>query len=141
MVFATTLPGIKWQGSCRTDARDGLHWAAAYMKRTFDRRHIPLSFKPCDKVYLALHKGYNVPATKHLGPKLSQQRVGPFTVLQKVATIADRPVITSTAVQEILAEFNRGIFTVEGDDAQVGLRQWTPIPQLILLPKFDSIRD
>ena len=44
----------------RREAEDSISFASIYMKATYDRTHQPLQFKPGDKVFLKLHKGYNV---------------------------------------------------------------------------------
>ncbi|KAK2826884.1 hypothetical protein FQN49_007359 [Arthroderma sp. PD_2] len=32
--------------SCRIGATDALKWAAAYMKKTYDQHHLPITFVP-----------------------------------------------------------------------------------------------
>src|SRR2546421_4645816 len=49
-------------------------------------KHQPLHLKRGDKVYLQLHRGYNLPGKPNA--KISQQRAGPFTVLRKVKNLA-----------------------------------------------------
>lgn len=70
------------------DAEEALNFAAVAMKQQYDRRHLPLSLKPGDKAYLRLHAGYTIPSAKVNCRKYTEQRVGPFTVLERIGTLA-----------------------------------------------------
>ncbi|RMJ21267.1 Integrase core domain-containing protein, partial [Aspergillus sp. HF37] len=72
----------------RTDAEEAINFAMISMKKYYDRRHAPISFAEGDQVYITLHKGYSIPSSKTLGRKFSQQRVGPFEVVQRVGQLA-----------------------------------------------------
>ena len=61
------------------------------MSLYYDDKHKPVSFQVGQKVYINLQKkigtpGYRLPNTDT--PKLSQQRVSPFAILQKVGQLA-----------------------------------------------------
>ena len=47
-------------------------------------------FKVGNKAFIKLYKEYNIPSTTLLKKKLSQQYVGPFTVIEKVGRLAYR---------------------------------------------------
>jgi hypothetical protein len=68
------------------EAQDAIAFANWDAKRRYDPKHQPLSLKKGDKVYLQLHRGYNLPGKPNA--KLSQQRAGPFTVLRKAGSLA-----------------------------------------------------
>jgi chromodomain-containing protein len=72
------------------DAYEALKLAAVYMKERYDRTHTHKHFNVGDRVYVTLHKGYDIPDTKTLGPKLSRQRTGPFKILERVGRLAYR---------------------------------------------------
>jgi len=74
----------------RDDAYEALKLAAVYMKERYDRTHTHKHFNVGDRVYVTLHKGYDIPDTKTLGPKLSRQRTGPFKILERVGRLAYR---------------------------------------------------
>jgi len=73
----------------RDDARHALTFAQAKMSVYYDRKHTPISFKKGDLAYIRLagsmEPGYHLPDTSH---KLSQQRVGPFKVVDTVGKLA-----------------------------------------------------
>ena len=72
----------------REEADDAMSFAATIMKARYDGKHLAISFKEGDEVFLKLHHGYSIPGLANR--KLSQQRVGPFKVLAKVGTLAYR---------------------------------------------------
>ena len=74
----------------RREASDAIAFAQINAKIAYDRKHRPISMKEGDYALLRLHKGYNIPSTKVLGRKLSQQYAGPFKVLAKVGNLAYR---------------------------------------------------
>jgi hypothetical protein len=74
----------------RKQVSDIMAWTQMAMKHIYDRKHRSLDMKPEDYVLLRLHKGYNIPATKTLGKKLSDQYAGPFKILEKIGNLAYR---------------------------------------------------
>jgi hypothetical protein len=64
----------------RQEAADAQAYANLRMKERFDSAHQPLQLKPGDWAFIKLHHGYEIPGQKH--PKFSQQRTGPFIVLE-----------------------------------------------------------
>ena len=70
----------------RRDAADSIAHAQEEMKRYKDPKQKPLSFAKGDRVYLRLStgknsSGYTLPSS--IKPKISQQRAGPFKVLER----------------------------------------------------------
>ncbi|EAQ91761.1 hypothetical protein CHGG_03696 [Chaetomium globosum CBS 148.51] len=74
----------------RMEAHDAVAIAAMTMKHYYDRRHMPRFFDVGSKVWLRVHKGYNMPATDLIGPKFSQQYAGPLEVVERVGRSAYR---------------------------------------------------
>jgi len=77
----------------RQDAADSIAHAQEEMKRFKDLKQTPISFSVGDQVYLRLatgknSSGYTLPST--IKPKISQQRAGPFKVLECVGKNACR---------------------------------------------------
>lgn len=72
----------------REEADDAMAFASISMKARYDARHLPLNLKKGDSVFLKLHHGYSIPGLS--SRKLSQQRVGPFKILEKVGHQAYR---------------------------------------------------
>jgi len=74
----------------RQDARDALLFAQTKMAIYYDNKHKPISFNVGDQVYIrlaaSLQPGYHLP--HEVSHKLSQQRVGPFPVVEKVGRLA-----------------------------------------------------
>ena len=57
-------------------------------KVRYDSQHAPVDLKVGDKAYFRLHHGYTIPGiTNH---KLSNQRAGPFKIMEKVGNLAYR---------------------------------------------------
>lgn len=79
-------PDVPGYRPARIDAQDMISMASIIMKRTYDRRHKPIFYKPDDWVYLRLHQGYNVPSIQH--PKISPQFAGPVRVIEQVGRLA-----------------------------------------------------
>jgi hypothetical protein len=83
----------------RDEAHDALVFAQAKMSIYYDKKHTPISFRPGDKVYISLAKGfasgYKLPHNV-VNRKLSQQHVGPFEVLSAVGSLAYRLDIPNT---------------------------------------------
>ena len=71
----------------RREAEDSISFISIYIKATYDWTHQPLQFKPGNKVYLKLHKGYNVLREKW---KLGQQWAKPLIVKEKVGKLVYR---------------------------------------------------
>ena len=74
----------------RVEIADAIDFAVLAQKRYYDHRHTPLFFNVGDKALIRLHRGYNIPATKTHGPKLSQQFAGPFKVTEKIGPLSYR---------------------------------------------------
>ncbi len=74
----------------RLEAYDAVAWAQMNQKFHYDRAHHPQFLRKGDFALLRLHKGYDIPATKTIGKKLSQQYVGPFRVLERIGRLAYR---------------------------------------------------
>jgi hypothetical protein len=72
----------------RIDAEEAIKLAQLTMKRHYDRRHRPISFKVGDKVKVRLHKGYSIalPVSKKYGPQFA----GPYKVLERIGRLAYR---------------------------------------------------
>jgi hypothetical protein len=62
----------------RKEAADAITVAQTAMAKAMDRRTTLINLAIGDKAYLRLHQGYTLPST--IKAKISQQRVGPFTV-------------------------------------------------------------
>jgi Chromo (CHRromatin Organisation MOdifier) domain len=81
---------ISRRNELRDHARHALVFAQTKMSIYYDRKHTPITFKPADLVYIRLagsmEPGYHLPHT--ISSKLSQQRVGPFKVLERVGELA-----------------------------------------------------
>lgn len=71
----------------REQAEDSMAFANAAAKARYDRRHKPITLAVGSKAFLKLHDGYEIPGVH---PKLGRQRVGPFTVLERVGQLAYR---------------------------------------------------
>lgn len=63
-------------------------FAGALSKARYDAVHKAVDIKVGDKVYLRLHQGYIISGLAN--HKLSNQRVGPFSVLEKIGNLAFR---------------------------------------------------
>src|SRR6202023_644812 len=72
----------------RADADDAARHATFHMARRHKGLHKELNLKVGDKAYLQLGKGYQLKGIPK--SKLGDQRVGPFTVLEKVGSLAYR---------------------------------------------------
>ena len=72
----------------REDAEAAMAFAGALSKARYDAVHKAVDIKVGDKVYLRLHQGYIISGLAN--HKLSNQRVGPFSVLEKIGNLAFR---------------------------------------------------
>ena len=72
----------------RQEAQLAMDFAIASAKERYDSSHRQVDFQVGDKVMLKLHQGYHLPGRP--SRKTSQQRTGPFKVIQKVGKLAYR---------------------------------------------------
>ena len=70
----------------RAEASDAIDFANARAKIRYDKTHSNLNFEVGDRVYLRLHHGYTLPEMPN--KKLSNQRVGPFEITEKIGRLA-----------------------------------------------------
>ena len=66
----------------RQEAANAICFANAKAKLRYDRSHKLIELNKGDKVYLQLHRGYTLPEASN--KKLSNQRVGPFEVVERI---------------------------------------------------------
>ena len=81
------MPELK-PPTARISAADALAFASINAKYHYDKHHKPMFLKEGSKVYLRLHKGYNIPANASITTKLGQQYTGPFRVLRRIGQLA-----------------------------------------------------
>ena len=74
----------------RVEVADFIAFAQMETKRHYDEKHKPMHMREGDYALIRLHKGYDISFTTILGPKYSQQYVGPFRVLKRVGRLAYR---------------------------------------------------
>ena len=74
----------------RTNATNAISFALGNHKAHYDGKHQPLFMKLKDYAMLRLHKGYSIPSSVSITKKLTQQFVGPFRILEKVAQLANK---------------------------------------------------
>ncbi|KZZ93079.1 Ribonuclease H-like protein [Ascosphaera apis ARSEF 7405] len=74
--------------AARLESLDLAHYAMMKMKQYYDNRHEDVNLSVGSKVYIRLHKGYKIKSP--LPTKLQPQRVGPFTILERVGRLAYR---------------------------------------------------
>jgi hypothetical protein len=67
-----------------------MNFAAVRMKVIYDRKHQPIEFEVGQRVYLRLHKGYQLPISSRVSPKFTKQYAGPFTVAERIGKLAYR---------------------------------------------------
>jgi hypothetical protein len=94
--LAATTPAnsaTRWaniRDELRDDAKNALLFSQAKMSIYYDQRHKPITFDVGDMVYVRLAEsmqpGYHLP--QEVCRKLSQQRIGPFKILERVGTLA-----------------------------------------------------
>lgn len=76
--------------AARVEVADAIAFANMAYKRHYDRKHQPQYLRVGDWALLRLHRGYEIPSTTLLGPKLSQQYAGPFKVIERIGRLAYR---------------------------------------------------
>lgn len=69
----------------REEAEQAMSFASILTKLRYDKKHKAVDLKVGDEAYLKLHHGYSLPGANK---KLSQQRAGPFKIIQKVGHLA-----------------------------------------------------
>lgn len=67
---------------------DAIDIAAIHAKRNYDSKHQTVYVNVGDKVYLRLHRGYNLPSQPH--HEFGIQRTGPFKVTERIGRLAYR---------------------------------------------------
>ena len=67
------------------EAEDSITFVNVNMKIQYDRNHKLLTLKEGDRVFIKLHKEYKV---QRVNQKLGQQRVKPFSVIEKIEKLA-----------------------------------------------------
>ena len=72
----------------REEADDVIVFAFVFIKVRYDVKHLAIDLKKDNEVFLRLHQGYFIPSL--FNRKLSQQRVGPFKILNKVGHLTYR---------------------------------------------------
>ena len=70
----------------RQEASDAIVFANAKSKLRYDKTHANREFDVGSRVYLQLHRGYTLPNASN--KKLSNQRVGPFEITERVGQLA-----------------------------------------------------
>jgi hypothetical protein len=100
---ATSIPtaATDWstaRDEIRDDAKNALLFAQTKMSIYYDNKHKPMTFDVGDMVYVRLagsmEPGYHLP--HEICHKLSQQRVGPFKVLNRIGELAYELELPST---------------------------------------------
>lgn len=72
----------------RADVEDAAKHASFLIAKQYNSKHKYMSFEKGDRVYLRLGNGYKLRGIPK--SKLGDQRVGPFTILDKVGSLAYR---------------------------------------------------
>jgi hypothetical protein len=92
------VPWSEIRDELRREARDALLFAQTKMAIYYDKKRDDVTFKVGDMVYIKLAKfaqsGYTLP--NDTSKKLSEQRVGPFKILETVGRLAYRLEIPPT---------------------------------------------
>jgi hypothetical protein len=73
---------------CRIQVSDAIAIGQMSAKAQYDKSRKPLFLEVGEEAYIRLHKGYKLPAIK--SKKISQQRCGPFPILQRYGRLAYR---------------------------------------------------
>ena len=126
LLAAPTIPAEAYHElrlAKREEAEDAMAFASISMKARYDAKHLAFNVGKGDRVFLKLHSGYSIPGVSN--KKLSQQRVGPFKVIERVGQLAYRlelpplmkihPVISVAQLEPALS-------------ADPYHRQWNPEP-------------
>lgn len=74
----------------RIEVADAIAFSQMSAKWVYDKNHKSITLAVGDFALLRLHKGYKIPSSAILGPKLSQQYAGPFKVLARIGNLAYR---------------------------------------------------
>lgn len=74
----------------RMEVADAIAFAQMSFKIYYDKKHKTIDLKEGDLALLRLHRGYKIPSSQILGPKLSQQFAGLFKIISKVGNLAYR---------------------------------------------------
>ena len=74
----------------RMEVADAIAFAQMSSKIYYDKKHKTIDLKEGEFALLRLHRGYKIPSSQILGPKLAQQFAGPFKIISKVGNLAYR---------------------------------------------------
>lgn len=74
----------------RMEVADAIAFAQMSSKIYYDKKHKTVNLKEGDFTLLRLHRGYKIPSSEILGPKLSQQFASPFKLISQVGNLAYR---------------------------------------------------
>jgi len=88
--LVSPLNSLQSTTTTRIDAIDAIAFANMNIKRAYNRRHHPMFLRVGDFAHIKLHKGYEIPTTRMLGRKLSQQFAGPFRITERIGRLAYR---------------------------------------------------
>lgn len=72
------------------EVADAIAFAQMSSKIYYEKKNKNFDLKEGDFALLRLHRGYKIPSSQILGPKLSQQFAGPFKILSNVGNPAYR---------------------------------------------------
>jgi len=69
---------------------ESIIFAQARMAIYYNRKHTPITFKPGDKVFITIATGIqpDYRLSNNVSTKLSERRIGPFTVLDTIGRLA-----------------------------------------------------
>ena len=79
---------IKLRLRYREEAKEVIAWINMIIKISYDRKHTWIDLKPGSHAYLRLHHDYII--SRLINRKLSNQRVGPFKIIEKINNLAYR---------------------------------------------------
>lgn len=135
-IEAATIPrnsATEWasiRDELRDEARDAIKFAQAKMSIYYDKKHKPISFQVGDMVYVRLagsmEPRYHLPID--ISRKLSQQRVGPFKVLERVGNLAYRILLPTTwKIHDVLS-----VAHLEPHTPDQFERVTVPVPEMVV---------
>jgi len=88
--YSSIKQWLEEQNRCRIKAMDSVIFLQARMAIYYDKKHTSITFKPGDKVFITfatgIQPGYCFP--NDASTKLSECRVGPFTVFNTIRRLA-----------------------------------------------------